>query len=107
MPTCVRAGGRGTAARGEDVLWHPESLREGAAASDQQAAVLEPAVSWTEMASQQSSRYSRTNPAGRLLREGFSRSMVWQWDREDPLETQLASNHRLLSQQSLLGVPGV
>jgi len=49
--------------------------------------MLEPAVSWTETASRQSGRDSRTDPAGCLLREGVSRSVVGQWDGEDPLET--------------------
>lgn len=53
----------------------------------QQPEMLEPAVSWTETASQHNLRYSRPDPAGCLLREGFSHFMMWQWDREDPLET--------------------
>lgn len=68
----------------------------------QQLKMLEPAVSWTEMASQ----HSRMDRMGCLLRVGFSHSIVRQWHKEGPLKTRLASNPRLLSQQSLLCVLG-
>lgn len=73
----------------ERSCWHPWSPGEGAAAPGPLPAA------WNVRASVFLGRQGfpaefeeqKGQPWGCQLREGFSHSMVWQWNGEDPLET--------------------